>query len=52
MPGRCSRGAPSRAPSWFVHLTDAPLDRNNPAHLGVLLRTDERFPEIGGRAAP
>jgi hypothetical protein len=37
---------------WVVWLTDAPLDLDNPMHLDVLLRTYERFPEIGGRAAP
>ncbi|WP_410477924.1 DUF5953 family protein [Myxococcus sp. MxC21-1] len=35
-----------------MRLTHAPLDRNNPAHAGVRPRTDERFPEIGGHAAP
>ncbi|MBJ6759431.1 hypothetical protein JGU66_01570 [Myxococcaceae bacterium JPH2] len=38
--------------SWVVQLTDAPLDLDNPAHLEVLKRTYERFPEIGGRASP
>ncbi|NOK32481.1 hypothetical protein D7W79_04910 [Corallococcus exercitus] len=37
---------------WVVQLTDAPLDYNNPAHLDTLLRTYERFPEIGGRSMP
>ncbi|WP_407921758.1 DUF5953 family protein [Corallococcus sp. AB049A] len=37
---------------WVVQLTDAPLDLDNPAHLDALKRTYERFPEIGGRAAP
>ncbi|HYH98680.1 DUF5953 family protein [Hyalangium sp.] len=37
---------------WVVQLTDAPLDLDNPAHLDALLRAYERFPEIGGRAAP
>ncbi|NOK36737.1 hypothetical protein HMI49_26360 [Corallococcus exercitus] len=37
---------------WIVQLTDAPLDMDNPAHLDALLRTYERFPKIGGRAAP
>ncbi|MBN8228568.1 hypothetical protein JYK02_13735 [Corallococcus macrosporus] len=43
-----------RTPSggWIVQLTDAPLDYDNPAHLDALLRAYERFPEIGGRAAP
>ncbi|WP_224249086.1 DUF5953 family protein [Hyalangium gracile] len=37
---------------WVVQLTDAPLDYDNPAHLDALKRAYERFPEIGGRAAP
>ncbi|NMO17827.1 hypothetical protein HPC49_16750 [Pyxidicoccus fallax] len=37
---------------WVVQLTDAPLDLDNPDHLAALLRAYERFPEIGGRAAP
>ncbi|WP_044191660.1 DUF5953 family protein [Hyalangium minutum] len=37
---------------WVVRLTDEPLDYDNPAHLDTLLRVYERFPEIGGRAAP
>ncbi|RKH44495.1 DUF5953 family protein [Corallococcus llansteffanensis] len=37
---------------WVVQLTDAPLDLDNPTHLDTLKRTYERFPEIGGRAAP
>ena len=43
-----------RTPSggWVVQLTDAPLDLDNPAHLDALKRAYERFPEIGGRAAP
>jgi hypothetical protein len=36
---------------WVVRLTDEPLDLDNPAHLDALLRTYERFPEIGGRSA-
>ncbi|WP_225888434.1 DUF5953 family protein [Myxococcus xanthus] len=47
-----SRARRTATGDWFVHLTDAPLVRNNPAHVGVLVRTDERFPEIGGPAAP
>jgi hypothetical protein len=35
---------------WVVQLTDAPLDLDNPAHLDALLRSYERFPEIGARA--
>jgi len=30
----------------------APLDFDNPAYLDALKRAYERFPEIGGRAAP
>ncbi|WP_375745636.1 DUF5953 family protein [Corallococcus interemptor] len=43
-----------RTPSggWIVQLTEAPLDYDNPAHLDALKRTYERFPAIGGRAAP
>jgi hypothetical protein len=37
---------------WVVKLTEAPLDLDNPAHLDALKRAYERFPEIGGRAAP
>ena len=37
---------------WVVQLTDAPLDLDNPAHRVALLQAYERFPEIGGRAAP
>ncbi|WP_309896217.1 DUF5953 family protein [Archangium sp.] len=33
-------------------LTDAPLGLDNSAHLDALKRAYERFPEIGGRAAP
>ncbi|AKF83301.1 hypothetical protein MFUL124B02_34010 [Myxococcus fulvus 124B02] len=36
---------------WVVRLTDTPLDYDNPAHLETLLRTYERFPEIGGRVS-
>jgi hypothetical protein len=43
-----------RTPSggWVVQLTDAPLELDTPAHLEALKRAYERFPEIGGRAAP
>jgi hypothetical protein len=37
---------------WVVHLTDAPFELDNPAHLDTLLRAYERFPVIGGRSAP
>ncbi|MCP3143278.1 DUF5953 family protein [Pyxidicoccus xibeiensis] len=37
---------------WIVQLTDAPLDLDKPDHLAALLWAYERFPEIGGRAAP
>ncbi|MCP3137793.1 DUF5953 family protein [Pyxidicoccus xibeiensis] len=37
---------------WVVQLTDAPLDLDKPAHLDALKRAYERFPAIGGRAAP
>ncbi|MBN8466693.1 hypothetical protein JYJ95_09215 [Corallococcus exiguus] len=37
---------------WVVQLTDTPLDLDNPAHLDALKRAYERFPQIGGRAAP
>lgn len=42
-----------RTPSggWLVQLTEAPLDLDNRAHLDTLLRTYERFPDIGGRSA-
>lgn len=43
-----------RTPSggWFVPLTNAPLDLDNPAHLDALLRAYARFLVIGGRSAP
>ncbi|NOK36663.1 hypothetical protein HMI49_25985 [Corallococcus exercitus] len=47
-----SRARRTATGGWIVQLTDAPLDLDNPAHLDALLRTYERFPEIGGRAAP
>ncbi|WP_438503908.1 DUF5953 family protein [Corallococcus exiguus] len=37
---------------WIVQLTDVPLAYDNPAHLDTLRRAYERFPQIGGRAAP
>lgn len=45
-----SRSRRTASGGWVVQLTDAPLDLDNPAHLDVLLRTYERFPEIGGRS--
>ncbi|WP_434348513.1 DUF5953 family protein [Myxococcus virescens] len=47
-----SRSRRTTSGGWVVQLTDAPLDLDNPAHLNALLRAYERFPEIGGRAAP
>ncbi|RKG95964.1 hypothetical protein D7X74_41750 [Corallococcus sp. CA047B] len=47
-----ARSRRTASDGWIVQLTDAPLDYNNPVHLGVLKRTYERFPEIGGRAVP
>ncbi|MHA7630480.1 DUF5953 family protein [Corallococcus sp. M7] len=47
-----SRARRTATGGWVVQLTDAPLDLDNPAHLDTLKRTYERFPEIGGRAAP
>ncbi|QAT86002.1 hypothetical protein EJ065_4451 [Corallococcus coralloides] len=47
-----SRARSTASGGWVVQLTDAPLDLDNPAHLDALKRTYERFPEIGGRAAP
>jgi len=47
-----SRSRRTATGGWVVPLTDAPLDLDNPAHLDALKRAYERFPEIGGRAAP
>jgi hypothetical protein len=47
-----SRARRTTSGGWVVQLTDTPLDLDNPAHLDALLRAYERFPEIGGRAAP
>ncbi|WNG31428.1 hypothetical protein F0U62_09085 [Cystobacter fuscus] len=47
-----SRARHTATGGWVVRLTDAPLDLDNPAHLDALKRAYERFPEIGGRAAP
>jgi hypothetical protein len=47
-----SRSRRTATGGWVVQLTDAPLDLDNPTHLDALKRAYERFPEIGGRAAP
>ncbi|MFB1481672.1 DUF5953 family protein [Corallococcus sp. RDP092CA] len=47
-----SRARRTSTGGWVVRLTDAPLDLDNPAHLDMLRWAYERFPEIGGRAAP
>ncbi|RKG92941.1 DUF5953 family protein [Corallococcus terminator] len=47
-----SRARRTESGGWVVQLTDMPLDLDNPAHLDALKRAYERFPEIGGRAAP
>jgi hypothetical protein len=47
-----SRARRTASGGWVVQLTDAPLDLDNPAHLGALKRAYERFPEVGGRAVP
>jgi hypothetical protein len=47
-----SRSRCTATGGWVVRLTEAPLDLDNPAHLDALKRAYERFPEIGGRAAP
>ncbi|GMT99416.1 hypothetical protein KH5H1_35350 [Corallococcus caeni] len=47
-----SRSRRTATGGWVVQLTSEPLDLDNPAHLDALLRAYERFPEIGGRAAP
>jgi hypothetical protein len=47
-----SRSRRTATGGWAVRLTDAPLDLDNPAHLDVLKRAYERFPEIGGRSTP
>jgi hypothetical protein len=47
-----SRSRRTASGGWVVQLTQAPLDLDNPAHLDALLRAYERFPVIGGRAAP
>jgi hypothetical protein len=45
-----SRSRRTASGGWVVQLTDAPLELDDPTHLAVLLRTYDRFPEIGGRA--
>jgi hypothetical protein len=47
-----SRSRRTATGGWIVRLTNAPLDLDNPAHLDALKRAYERFPRIGGRAAP
>jgi len=47
-----SRARRTASGGWIVQLTEAPLDLDDPAHLDALLRTYERFPEIGGRFTP
>ncbi|NTX39616.1 hypothetical protein HUA78_34795 [Myxococcus sp. CA033] len=47
-----SRSLCTATGGWVVRLTDAPLDLDDPSHLDALKRAYERFPEIGGRAAP
>ncbi|WP_141332016.1 DUF5953 family protein [Myxococcus sp. AB025B] len=47
-----SRARRTATGGWVVQLTETPLDLDNPAHLDALKRAYERFPEIGGRAAP
>jgi len=47
-----SRARRTATGGWVVQLTDAPLDLDNPAHLDALKQAYERFPKIGGRAAP
>ncbi|MET0403698.1 MAG: DUF5953 family protein [Cystobacter sp.] len=47
-----SRARRTRTGGWVVRLTEVPLDLDNPAHLSTLKQAYERFPAIGGRAAP
>ncbi|NPD26292.1 DUF5953 family protein [Corallococcus exiguus] len=47
-----SRARRTDSNGWLVPLTDAPLDLDKPDHLNALLRAYERFPNLGGRAAP
>jgi Family of unknown function (DUF5953) len=46
-----SRSRRTATGGWVVRLTETPLDLDNPAHLETLIRTYERFPEIGGRVS-
>ncbi|MBZ4394526.1 MULTISPECIES: DUF5953 family protein [unclassified Myxococcus] len=46
-----SRARRTESGGWLVQLTETPLDLDSPAHLETLLRTYERFPEIGGRVS-
>jgi len=50
--GLLSRSRRTASGGWVVRLTDEPLDLDRPEHLDTLKRTYDRFPEIGGRAAP
>jgi hypothetical protein len=45
-----SRARRTATGGWIVRLTEAPLELDHPEHLDALLRTYERFPEIGGRS--
>jgi hypothetical protein len=47
-----SRARRTGSNGWVVPVTDAPLDLDLHDHLSAILRTYERFPIIGGRAAP
>lgn len=47
-----SRARRTASGGWIVPLTEVPLDLDDPAHLDALLRTYERFPEVGGRSTP
>ena len=47
-----SRSRRTATGGWVVRLTEAPLDLDNPAHLGALKGAYARFPEIGGRSTP
>lgn len=46
-----SRSRRTAKGGWVVQLTREPLDLDAPDQLNTLLRTYERFPEIGGRLA-